>query len=149
MINTSKSDIGKQKFDKVVAKILEFSNVNQWKNTSSVLGWYKNIAHKNQCIFVNFDIENFYPSISCNLFKKAVDYAQSFYTISDDELSIKPHIKEKYMKINKGTGISNELQTIIPRQVFLTIYKSFIRPQRFSSFLFFFLFSFFFFLLSK
>ena len=53
-INPSKKDIGKiskQILDTVNNNILEKSKVNQWKNTSSVIEWYRNIKRKDQLLF--------------------------------------------------------------------------------------------------
>ena len=77
LINPSKTDIGKiskQILDRVSNTILVKNKVNQWKNTYSVLEWYRNIKQKDQCSFVVLDIENFYPSISTKLFDEAVSF---------------------------------------------------------------------------
>ena len=37
------------------------------------------------------------------------------------------HVKEKITKANKGTGVIRKLRNTLPRDVLLTIYKSFIR----------------------
>ena len=39
-------------------------------------------------MFVVFDIENFYPSISFDLFNDAITFANEICPISDDELTI-------------------------------------------------------------
>ena len=65
LINPSKSVLGKvskvklEKIDQVLIKNLD---VNQWKNSSSVIQWFKGIDNKKDCIFVKFDIQEFYPS---------------------------------------------------------------------------------------
>ena len=67
LINPSKSDIGR------INKILD--KINQWKNTNTVIAWFKSLPDKRGFSFVNFDIESFYPSISLNLFWQAIDFA--------------------------------------------------------------------------
>ena len=72
LINPSKSDIGKVSkslLDTINENILKKTNVNQWKNTVQVITWFKNIKSKKTSSFVNFDVENFYPSISIDLFR--------------------------------------------------------------------------------
>ena len=67
LINPSKSDngkISKSLLDTINANILKQTNVTQWKNTSQVITWFKNIKSKKTSSFVNSDVENFYPSIS-------------------------------------------------------------------------------------
>ena len=62
LINPSKSDIGKISksiLDKINKAIVSTTSVNQWKNTSDVVKWFKNIPEKRVSSFVNFDVENF------------------------------------------------------------------------------------------
>ena len=47
----------------------------------------------------------------------------------DEKLDFNAHTKEKISKDNRGTGIIKELQSKLPRNALLTIYKSFIRPH--------------------
>ena len=46
----------------------------------------------------------------------------------DSTLSFNEHINDKSHQANKGVGLLRKLQTILPRNSLLTIYKSFIRP---------------------
>ena len=56
------------------------SSVNQGTDTDSVVTWFEN-----KCIFLQYEIEEFYPSISEDLLKKAINYARTFIDISSDE----------------------------------------------------------------
>ena len=47
----------------------------------------------------------------------------------DQILNFFSHIKEKTSKANKGKGILRKLYNVLPRNSFITIYKSFIRPH--------------------
>ena len=62
--------------------------VNHWKNTNSVMFWFRQLQDKNRLSFVNFDVERFYPSISENLFQEGTNFAKDKIDISDTELSI-------------------------------------------------------------
>ena len=91
LINPSKSDIGKiskSLLGTINENILKQFNVNQWKNIAQVITWFKNVKSKITSSFVNFDIENFYPSISIDLFTDAISYAKTITNINDDQLSI-------------------------------------------------------------
>ena len=74
--------------DTINENILKQTNVNQWKNTAQVITWFKNIKSKKTSSFVNFDFENFSPSISIDLFTDAISYAKTITNINDDQLSI-------------------------------------------------------------
>ena len=55
LINPSKTDIGKiskQILDRVSNTILVKNKVNQWKNTYSVIEWYRNIKRKFIYLFI-------------------------------------------------------------------------------------------------
>ena len=95
LMNPSKSDIGKISktlLDKI-NKILKINtNVNQWKNTTTVIDWFKNVANKKLCSLIQFDVENFQPSISIKLFNEATQYAGTITEISDSDKAI---IKKK------------------------------------------------------
>ena len=47
----------------------------------------------------------------------------------DEKLDFNAHIKEKISKAYRGIGIIKKLQSKLPRNALLTIYKSFIRPH--------------------
>ena len=88
LINPAKSDIGKfSKFfiENINTKVRDISSVNQWRDTDSVITWFESIKNKNKCLFMQYDIEELYLSISENLFKKAIDYGRSFVNISSGE----------------------------------------------------------------
>ena len=108
LINPSKTDIGKiskQILDKVNTSILEKTKVNQWKITSSVIEWYYNIKRKDQCWYVVFDIEGFYPSISEKLLDKAVLFVKSHYNFTPDKLEIVLHSRKALLFWNQSTWV--------------------------------------------
>ena len=108
LINPSKTDIGKiskQILDKVNTSILEKTKVNQWKITSSVIEWYYNIKRKDQCWFVVFDIEGFYPSISEKLLHKAVLFVKSHYNFTPDKLEIVLHSRKALLFWDQSTWV--------------------------------------------
>ena len=84
LINPSKSDIGKISktiLNKINKILILSTKVNQWKNTATVIDWLKNVANEKQCSFIQFDVENIYPSISLNLFNEAIQYTTTIFII--------------------------------------------------------------------
>lgn len=91
LINPSKTDIGrvsKQMLDDINRNLLLHVPVNQWKNTHAVIDWFKDIPGKRRCTFLQYDIEQFYPSISAELFEKAITFAKQYIDIPDTHLRI-------------------------------------------------------------
>ena len=88
LINPAKNEIGrisKAILDKINKKLKEKLGVNQWKNTASVLEWFKGIQNKQSYTFVVFDVKDFYPSISESLLKEALIFAKNHVSISKND----------------------------------------------------------------
>ena len=100
LINAAKSELGK------VAKII-VENINkairekllhnQWRNTSNVIDWFQNTTDKGNCIFIQFDIEEFYPSTTEHLLLKAIEHAKLYTGITQQELDIILHTRKSLL----------------------------------------------------
>ena len=100
LINTTKSEIGKiskEILDRINNKITSTSNFNQWKNTTSVIEWFKAIKNKQHHSFFCFDIVEFYPSISQDLLNRALDFASAYDDITSEERNIIIHAKNSIL----------------------------------------------------
>ena len=81
LINPSKSEIGvisKQILDEINTSIIKNTQITQWKNTSSILKWFKSLENKEELSFICFDVCEFYPSITENLLSKALEFASTY-----------------------------------------------------------------------
>ena len=66
LINPRKSEIGKISksiFENINRNLLKLLQVNQWRNSESVIKWFYSIENKSQCKFIQLDIAEFYLSI--------------------------------------------------------------------------------------
>ena len=91
LINPSKSKVGiiaKQKLQDINNMLRMDSDVQQWRSTPSVIEWFNNIKFKTRKQFLQLDIEEFYPSITEELFKKALNFAAERCTISSDDYKV-------------------------------------------------------------
>ena len=91
LINPSKSELGrisKFKLEKINQQLLNLLKFNQWKNSDSVIEWFKNIEDKKNCAFVKFDIKEFYPSITESILDNAINFAKLHCNLSDDGVRI-------------------------------------------------------------
>ena len=89
--------ISKAILDRVVGAIEERTSVNLWENTSTAISWFENIHRKEDCTFINFDVVDFYPSITELLLEQALDYAASLVDISDNERMIIMHARKSLL----------------------------------------------------
>ena len=94
LINPAKSKLGKVSkviLDRINNNIRTLLNTNQWKNSYSVIEWFKKIDDKTNHMFLSFDIIEFYPSISKELLDNVLNWAKSLTSISDDDITIIQH----------------------------------------------------------
>ena len=112
LINPSKSELGKVskvKLEKINQTLTKNLDVNQWKNSSSVLEWFKGINHKKDCIFVKFDIREFCSSISESIFKKSILFAKEHNHIPDEDVGIIDENHCYSMRMNLGKRKNRKL----------------------------------------
>ena len=89
MINPAKSDLGKvskQILAKIVMKLRNSGHFKQWKNTYSVIDWFKGLKNKKNLTFIQFDIIEFYPSITEAVLKNALNFAKQYIAITKEEM---------------------------------------------------------------
>ena len=106
LINPAKSNIGhisKQLLDKINNAIREKLNVKQWKSTDDVIKWFDSIPNKSRKRFFQFDIVNFYPSISEKLFTELLVFARKYIDISKDEEDILRNARKQILYWNGQT----------------------------------------------
>ena len=102
LINPAKSKLGK-----VSKTIIENINnkvkanaFNQWKKTDDVIRWFSNIRDKANCVFIQFDIPEFYPSISKDL-QKSLEYAKQFTNIPPKDIYTLMHARKSLLFAKK------------------------------------------------
>ena len=88
--------------ENINTKIRELSSVSmaRFRRGNKLV---QNIKNKSKCIFMQFDNEEFYPSISKDLLLKAIDYTKSFVNISSNETKAIMHSR-KYL-LFRGTDV--------------------------------------------
>ena len=100
LINPCKPEIGKiakQILEKKLQSLREATGLNQFRNSYSVIEWYKSIPNKDRCKFLIFDICDFYPSISEELFSDAISWASGIVDFSAEEIEILTKSKQSFL----------------------------------------------------
>ena len=70
------------------------NRLNQWCNTDAVLKWFKNTTDKSKCSFIQFDIKEFYPSITENILQQTFKFAKQHTNIDKNDLHIINHYRK-------------------------------------------------------
>ena len=108
LINPAKRETGKSSkyfLEQLNSKVGDLSLVNQWQETSTVITWFKNIKNKKKCVSVQVDIEEFFLSISKELFLKVITYAKTFVNINDEEINTIMHSRKSLLFNNTDIWI--------------------------------------------
>ena len=88
--------------ERIVAGVKASIRVNQWRNThDEVLNWFDR-ERTGKCCFIQFDVISFYPSISEELFTKALDFAQNLTIIEEEERNILQHARNSLLFSHDG-----------------------------------------------
>ena len=91
LLNPTKPELGKVSkhiLANIVKVVNEKTKSNLWRNTQSVISWFKEIDMKKRSTFIQFDVIEFYPSITAELLVKALNFASGFVDISDEDRDI-------------------------------------------------------------
>ena len=100
MLNPCKQELGKvskQILEKVVMFVRKATNYLQFKNTFSVLQWFKEIQNKEKYTFIQFDICDFYGSINKKLLSDAIEWAETHTHIGRKHREIIFHVRKSFL----------------------------------------------------
>ena len=71
--------------------------MKQWRNTKSVIEWFKAIKNESKNSFIKFYIVQFYPSISNGLLSKSIEYGQSVTTLEEKVIKTISHVRKSLL----------------------------------------------------
>ena len=97
LINPTKNELGKisKKIIKQINReILKKTDANQWKNANNVINWFNNIKNKIDCTFIQFDIKDFYPSITEEILEEAISFTKSLIDTDDHKIRTIEHCRK-------------------------------------------------------
>ena len=100
LLNPAKSEIGvisSQLLKRINNNLRGTLSVQQWKNSTDVLNFFNNIQHRDTHKFVQFDIVEFYPSISERLLSDALNFAKQHVDIPSREIEIIQHARKSLL----------------------------------------------------
>ena len=68
----------------IISAVKTKSQLLQFKNSDAVIDWFSDLKDKQKLHFIQFDVCNFYASITPGLLENAITFAASHTNISDD-----------------------------------------------------------------
>ena len=99
---------GKVILDNINKELIKKLNINQWKNSASVIDWFKAIDNKQECKFTVFDIEQFYPSIKESVLLKALEFAKKHTKVLKKDIDVIRHSRRSLLFNQGETWVKKE-----------------------------------------
>ena len=100
LINPTKKELGKiskKVIQQINQEILKNPDINQWEITSNAANWFNNIENKKDYSFVQFDIKEFYPSVTEQILGEAISFAKSFMDTDDHKIRTNKHCRKSFL----------------------------------------------------
>ena len=97
LINPAKNELGrisKAIFNNIIKRLCTSLNINQWKNTASLIEWLKRIEQIYFYKLIMFNIKDFYQSIQEELLNKGLRFAQEYIDITSTDTEIIYHARK-------------------------------------------------------
>ena len=77
------------------------TNNKQWKNADEVKKWFQNLQQKHTLHFIEYDVKDFYPSISEDLLDRAMEWADRMVGLSENDKEIIRQTKKSLLYSSK------------------------------------------------
>ena len=82
---------------------------NLWGNSYETIEWFRRIKNKSKATFIQFDIIDFYPSITKNILIDSINYARKYIDITSEQYEITLACRKTVLKNNDSTWVKNGL----------------------------------------
>ena len=108
LINPTKSELGmvsKKMLDKIIETVKSKSHLLQWKNSDSVIQWFSSLQNKRRLHFIQFDVINFYASISPDLLENSLTFAARYIPISEEDKNTIRQAAKSFLVSNSHSWI--------------------------------------------
>ena len=100
ILNPCKPELGKvskQLLDPINVKLRKMTGLMQWKNSLSVIQWFSKLEDKQSYSFIEYDICDFYASISEQLLEDAFNWASDLIFIPERTKEIVFHVRKTFL----------------------------------------------------
>ena len=89
----------------MIGNVANIIKANHWRNTTTVIKWFKLLPENDKSRFTKFYIVEFYQSISEELLNRSNSFARSITTISDSVINIIHHSRKSLLFDRKSVWV--------------------------------------------
>ena len=68
----------------IIKVVKDKTQIVQWENTDAAINWFKELQNKQKLLFIQFDVVDFYGSISEDLVKNSLTFAARYVDIGPE-----------------------------------------------------------------
>ena len=103
--------------------IIHINVSSHYSRQHGVIKWFNNIMDKPNCRFVQFDIAEFYPSISKDLLLQALEFGRNYSDITENDTAVIMNARKSLLFYNESFWVKlsvteNDLPQISQRYGF-------------------------------
>ena len=80
---------------------------NLWRNSYDTIEWFRKIKNKSKATFMQFDIIDFYPSITKNTLIDRINYARKYVDITKEQYEIILACRKTVLRNNRSTWVKS------------------------------------------
>ena len=110
LINPSKTELGKVSkniIQNIVTNVKKVNHSNLWGNSYDTIEWFRKIQNKSKATFMQFDIIDFYPSITKNTLIDSINHAGKYVDITKEQYEIILASRKTVLKNNGSTWVKS------------------------------------------
>ena len=112
LINPSKTKLGRISkciIQNILNSVKKANHCNLWENSYETIEWFRGMKTESKATFIQFDIIDFYPSITKNLLIDSINYARKYIDITNEQYEIILACRKTVIKNNDSTWVKNGL----------------------------------------
>ena len=83
-------------------------SLKQWNCSKATIEWFDRITDKSNCRFIQFDIVEFYPSISKGLLLQALEFGRNYSTITDTDVAVIMNARKSLLFYNDSFWVKRQ-----------------------------------------
>ena len=124
VINPTKSELGMvsmKMLAEIILSVKTKAQLLQFKNADSTIDWFSKLERKEKLHFIQFDVVNFYASISPKLLENSVAFAARHTAISENTKETIMQAAKSFLYSENTAWIKKVEPLILPWEAFMVL----------------------------
>ena len=92
-----------------MTNVKKANHSNLWGNSYETIEWFRRIKNKSKTTFMQFDIIDFYPSITKNILIDSINYVRKYADVTKEQYEIILACRKTVIENNESTWVKSGL----------------------------------------